>query len=75
VRVETAPDLTDAGVLGLLNSLEAVEATRAAVCSFEGFLGAILVSLSQLQWGEEGRSLASETPAGCQETKPSRLIF
>lgn len=63
MRAEAATDLTDAGVLGLLNSLEAVEATRADVCSLEGFLEAILVSLSQLQWGEEGRNLAHEIPA------------
>lgn len=38
VSAEAATDLTAAGVLGLLNSLDAVEATRAEVCSLGVFL-------------------------------------
>ncbi len=38
VSADAATDLTDAGVRGLLNNLAAVEATRAEVCSFVGFL-------------------------------------
>jgi hypothetical protein len=53
VSADAATDFTDTGVLGLLNSLEAVDATRAEVCSFEGFLDAIEISLSGLQRGKE----------------------
>ena len=38
VSADAATDLTDAGVRGLLNNLAAVDATRAEVCSFVGFL-------------------------------------
>jgi hypothetical protein len=38
VSADAATDLTAAGVRGLLNSLAAVDATRAEVCSFVGFL-------------------------------------
>lgn len=38
VRADAATDLTAAGVRGLLNSFAAVDATRAEVCSFAGFL-------------------------------------
>ena len=46
VSADAATDLTDAGVRGLLNSLAAVDATRAEVCSFVGFLEDIGFSLS-----------------------------
>lgn len=46
VSADAATDLTDAGVRGLLNNLAAVEATRAEVCSFVGFLEDIGFSLS-----------------------------
>ena len=46
VRADAATDLTDAGVRGLLNNLAAVEATRAEVCSFVGFLEDMGFSLS-----------------------------
>ena len=38
-----ATDLTAADVRGLLNSFDAVDATRADVCSFVGFLVAIFL--------------------------------
>ena len=46
VNADAATDLTDAGVRGLLNNLAAVEATRAEVCSFVGFLEDMRFSLS-----------------------------
>jgi hypothetical protein len=46
VSADAATDLTDAGVRGLLNSLAAVDATRAEVCSFVGFLEDMGFSLS-----------------------------
>jgi len=61
VSADAATDFTEAGVLGLLNSLDAVDATRAEVCSFDGFLEAMVVSLSQLQCGKR---------AGASSTKP-----
>ena len=38
VNADAATDFTAAGVRGLLNSLAAVDATRAEVCSLEVFL-------------------------------------
>ena len=38
VNADAATDFTAAGVRGLLSSFAAVEATRAEVCSFAGFL-------------------------------------
>lgn len=46
VSADAATDLTEAGVRGLLNNLAAVEATRAEVCSFVGFLEDMRFSLS-----------------------------
>ena len=46
VNAEAATDFTAGGVLGLLNSLAAVEATRAEVCSFTVFLEDMLFPLS-----------------------------
>ena len=46
VSADAATDLTDAGVRGLLNNLAAVDATRAEVCSFVGFLEDMGFSLS-----------------------------
>ena len=43
VSAEAATDFTAAEVLGLLNSLDAVEATRADVCSLGVFLVAKMV--------------------------------
>ena len=42
VNADAATDFTAAGVRGLLNSLAAVDATRAEVCSFTVFLVVIL---------------------------------
>ena len=41
MSADAATDLTAADVRGLLNSFDAVEATRADVCSFVGFFVAI----------------------------------
>ena len=46
VSADADTDLTGAGVRGLLNNLAAVEATRAEVCSFDGFLVDMRFSLS-----------------------------
>ena len=46
VSAEAATDFTAAGVRGLLNSLAAVEATRAEVCSFVGFFEGMEGSLT-----------------------------
>jgi hypothetical protein len=46
VSAEAATDFTAAGVFGLLKSFDAFEATRADVCSLEGFLVAIAGYLS-----------------------------
>ena len=46
VKADAATDLTAAGVRGLLNNLAAVDATRAEVCSFVGFLEDMGFSLS-----------------------------
>jgi len=54
VNADAATDLTDAGVRGLLNNLAAVEATRAEVCSFVGFLEDMRFSLSVHERGKDG---------------------
>ncbi len=59
VSADAATDLTDAGVRGLLNNLAAVEATRAEVCSFLGFLEDIGFSLSVR--GKRERRLSGPT--------------
>lgn len=46
VSAEAATDFTAAGVSGLLKSFDAFDATRAEVCSLEGFLVAIAGYLS-----------------------------
>jgi hypothetical protein len=46
VRADAATDLTAAGVRGLLKSFAAVDATRAEVCSFAGFLEDMLFPLT-----------------------------
>lgn len=45
VKADAATAFTLAGVLGLRSSLAAVDATRADVCSLEGFFVAIVVFL------------------------------
>lgn len=54
VSADAATDLTGAGVRGLLNNLAAVEATRAEVCSFVGFLVDMGFSLSVRGKREDG---------------------
>lgn len=44
VNAEAATDFTAAGVFGLLSSFDAVDATRAEVCSFGVFLVAMMDS-------------------------------
>jgi len=64
VSADAATDLTDAGVRGLLNNLAAVEATRAEVCSFVGFLEDIGFSLSVRGKRERRESAPAESRQG-----------
>ena len=55
VSADAATDFTAAGVRGLLNSLAAVDATRAEVCSFTVFL-AVIYYLFQFAESKKRRS-------------------
>ena len=57
LSAEAATDFTAAGVLGLLKSFDAFEATRADVCSLEGLLVAILGYLCKFQCDEVAGAL------------------
>ncbi len=52
VRADAATAFTLAGVLGLRSSLAAVVATRAEVCSLDGFLVAMMVFLPSSRGGK-----------------------
>jgi hypothetical protein len=56
VSADAATDFTAAGVRGLLNSLAAVDATRAEVCSFTVFLAVIyyLFQFAESKNGDPG---------------------
>jgi hypothetical protein len=64
VSADAATDLTDAGVRGLLNNLAAVDATRAEVCSFVGFLEDMGFSLSVRGWRERRESGPADSRPG-----------
>ena len=64
VKADAATDLTAADVRGLLSNLAAVEATRAEVCSFVGFLEDMVFSLSVRGKRERRESGAADSRPG-----------
>jgi len=54
VKADAATDLTAADVRGLLSNLAAVEATRADVCSFVGFLEDMVFPYQFAERGKDG---------------------
>ena len=67
VSADAATDLTAADVRGLLNSFDAVDATRADVCSLESFFVAIfyLVKFTVIEIaGTELRSIPATGGSG-----------
>lgn len=57
VSVDAATDLTAAGVRGLLSNFAAVEATRAEVFSFAGFLVDMRVPYQFAERGKDGNQV------------------
>jgi hypothetical protein len=73
VSAEAATDFTAAGVLGLLNSFDAVEATRADVCSVGVFLVAKVSTFQVHVRRSSRRPVRRRTPAGARSGEQLHL--